>query len=101
MLKLQAPVPVLAGAGSFPVVAVCDTEHQNVWHDHVELANPNPCSKGQLFPFNNQQGKDIMLCTHFYMFNKLHDKKHPHYKPIPLITSYFLNPEQPSPFVTI
>lgn len=43
-----------------------------------------------------------MLCTRFYiMFNKLHDKKHHHYKPIPLITSYLLNPEQPSPFVTI
>lgn len=42
-----------------------------------------------------------MLCTHFYVFNKLHDKTHHHYKPIPLIASYFLNPEQPSPFVTI
>lgn len=45
--------------------------------------------------------KYILLCTHFYRtLNKLHDKKHP-YKPIPLITTYLSNPEQPSPFVTI
>lgn len=42
-----------------------------------------------------------MLCTRFYMFNKLHDKKHHNYKPIPLITPYLFNPEQPSPFITI
>lgn len=50
---------------------------------------------------NQRQRKHILLCTHSYgTFNKLHDKKHP-YKPIPLITTYLLNPEQPSPFVTI
>lgn len=43
-----------------------------------------------------------MLCTRSYrVFNKLHDKKHHHYKPIPLITSYLLTPEQPSPFGTM
>lgn len=42
----KAASPSLAGAGSFPVVAACDTEHQNVWHDHVELANLNPSSEG-------------------------------------------------------
>lgn len=48
------------------------------------------------------------------MFNKLHNKKknqkptkntkkkhHYNDKPMPLITSYLFNPEQPSPFITI
>lgn len=38
-----------------PGVAVRDTEHQNVWHEHTELGNANPCSKGELFSFNNRK----------------------------------------------
>lgn len=64
---------------------------------------PTPVARVNYFlSITRNKGKYIMLCTHFYiMFNKLHDKKHHQYKPIPLITSYLLNPEQPSPFVTI
>lgn len=63
---------------------------------------PTPRARVNCFlPITRNNGKSIMLCTHSYiMFNKLHDKKHL-YKPVPLITTYLLNPEQPSPFGTI
>lgn len=99
VLKPNAPVtPAQAGVSASRQLWLYATPSTRTFG----MSIPTPAARvNYCRSITSNKGKYIMLCTRVYsMFNKLHDKKHHQYKPIPLITPYLLDPEQPSPFVT-